>query len=186
MAQNLEGKRIAILATDGFEQAELIAPRKALVAEGAETVVIAPKSGEIQGFTHHDKADKLRVDQTLEQAKPETFDGLLLPGGALNPDALRMDPKAVAFVRSFAAAGKPIAAICHGPWTLVEADVVRDRTLTSWPSLKTDLRNAGAQWVDQEVVQDGNLVTSRKPDDIPAFTAAAIGIFKTGKRGGNA
>jgi protease I len=181
MAQNLEGKRIAILATDGFEQVELEAPRKALVAEGAETVVVSPKSGEIQGFKHHDKADKVRVDLVLDQAKPETFDGLLLPGGALNPDQLRMDPKAVAFVRSFAAAGKPIAAICHGPWTLVEADVVRDRTLTSWPSLKTDLRNAGAQWLDQEVVQDGNLVTSRKPGDIPAFTAAAIGIFKTGK-----
>jgi protease I len=180
MAQNLEGKRIAILATDGFEQSELVAPRKGLVAEGAETVVVSPKSGQIQGFKHHDKADTVKVDLTLDQANPETFDGLMLPGGALNPDALRMDPKAVAFVRAFAATGKPIAAICHGPWTLVEADVVRDRTLTSWPSIKTDLKNAGAHWIDREVVQDRNLVTSRKPDDIPAFTAAAIGIFKTG------
>lgn len=178
MANNLEGKRIAILATDGYEQVELTAPRKALVAEGAKTVVVSPKAGRIQGFNHHDKADSVSVDLPLSEARATDFDGLLLPGGALNPDALRMDPDAVAFIKSFARADKPIAAICHAPWTLVEADVVRDRKVTSWPSLRTDLQNAGAKWVDEAVVRDGNLVTSRKPDDIPLFAAAAIQAFK--------
>jgi len=172
--QRLNGKRIAILATDGFEQAELEKPRAAFASEGAQTVLVAPKSGEIQGFHHHDKGDRFKVDEELERADPSKYDALLLPGGVINPDQLRMLPKAVEFVRAFAQSDKPIFAICHGPWTLVEADVVRGRKLTSWPSLKTDLKNAGANWVDQEVVCDRGLVTSRKPDDIPAFVAKAI------------
>lgn len=173
----LSGKTIAILATDGFEQVELEEPRKALEEAGAKTVLISPNEGWIQGFHHHDKADPFPVDLQLKNAKADDYDGLLLPGGALNPDALRMIPEAVDFVRSFAKSGRAIAAICHGPWTLVEADVVRGRTVTSWPSIKTDLKNAGAQWVDKEVVTDRGLVTSRKPDDIPAFNAKMIEEF---------
>jgi protease I len=173
----LQGKTIAILATDGFEQIELESPRKMLEDAGARTVLVAPHSGWIQGFHHHDKADPFPVDVELKDAKPDSFDGLMLPGGALNPDQLRTDAQAVEFVRAFARSGKPIAAICHGPWTLVEADIVRGRTVTSWPSLKTDLRNAGATWVDREVVSDHGLVTSRKPDDIPAFVKRAIDEF---------
>lgn len=177
----LEGKTIAILATDGFEQVELEEPRRALEEAGAKTVLIAPKEdGWIQGFHHHDKADPSPVDMMLKDARAEHFDGLLLPGGALNPDQLRMIPAAVEFVRRFAQGGKPIAAICHGPWTLIEADVVRGRTVTSWPSLKTDLENAGATWVDRDVVTDHGLVTSRKPDDIPAFVAKMIEEFAEG------
>ncbi len=176
-AHDLSGKTIAILATDGFEQIELEQPQKLLEEAGAQTVIISLKPGKIQGFNHHDKADQFKVDRTLEDAKVGDFDALLLPGGALNPDALRAEPKAVAFVKGFADTGKPIAAICHGPWTLVEADVVRGRTLTSWPSIQTDLRNAGAHWVDQEVVADGGLITSRKPADIPAFVRKAIEEF---------
>jgi protease I len=167
----LQGKTIAILATDGFEQVELVEPRKALEREGATTLVVSPKAGEIQGFKHHDKADRIPVDLELSGADPGRFDGLLLPGGALNPDALRAIPEAVGFVRAFAEHHKPIAAICHGPWTLVEADVVRGRTVT------TDLMNAGAHWKDDEVVVDDNLVTSRKPSDIPAFSERAIQAF---------
>jgi protease I len=176
-SEQLRGKKIAILATDGFEQSELLEPKKAFARAGAETVVVSPKSGTIQGFKHHDKGDTVEVDLTLDKADPNAFDGLLLPGGALNPDALRAIPEAVEFVKSFATSGKPIAAICHGPWTLVEADVVRGRTLTSWPSIKTDLKNAGANWIDREVVVDNGLVTSRKPDDIPAFVTKAIEEF---------
>lgn len=174
MPSNISGKKIAILATDGFEQSELIEPRNALDHAGAMTVVVAPKSGSIKGWNHKDWGDSVDVDQTLDQATPEEFDALVLPGGVMNPDHLRMDPKAVDFVRRFAASGKPIAAICHGPWTLLEAGVLKGKTVTSWPSLKTDLLNAGAKWVDEEVVSDGQFITSRRPDDIPAFSRTLI------------
>jgi protease I len=174
MADTLHGKRIAILATDGFEQAELTEPRKALDQAGATTEVIAPKSGEIKGWKTKDWGDTVRVDKTLDQAKPQDYDALLLPGGVMNPDHLRMEPKAVSFVTDFVATGRPVAAICHGPWTLVEAGVVKGKTFTSWPSLKTDLKNAGANWVDKEVVTDGQFISSRKPDDIPAFSKTLI------------
>lgn len=174
MADSLHGKRIAILATDGFEQVELTEPRKALDQAGATTEVIAPKSGEIKGWKTKDWGDTVKVDKTLDQAKPQDYDALLLPGGVMNPDHLRMEPKAVQFVKDFVATGRPVAAICHGPWTLVEAGVVKGKTFTSWPSLKTDLKNAGANWVDKEVVTDGQFISSRKPDDIPAFSKALI------------
>lgn len=174
MASNLQGKRIAILATDGFEQAELTEPKKALDQAGAQTVVIAPKSGEIKGWNKTDWGQSVKVDRTLEQAKPEEFDALVLPGGVMNPDHLRMEPKAVSFVREFSQSGKPVAAICHGPWLLVEAGLVKGKTVTSWPSLKTDIKNAGGNWVDQEVAADGQFITSRKPDDIPAFNRTLI------------
>jgi protease I len=176
MAQTIH-KKIAVLATDGFEQAELLEPVKALRAAGATVQVVSPKGGEIQGMVHHDVGQKVKVDLELSQARPENFDALVLPGGVVNPDTLRINKEAVAFVKHFVTAKKPIAAICHGPWTLVEADAVRGRKVTSWPSLKTDLHNAGAEWVDQEVVVDGNLVTSRKPDDLPAFNRAFIGLL---------
>jgi len=181
MAPKLQGKRIAIVATDGFEQAELTEPLKALREAGATPEVVAPKSGRIQGMRHHDKGDTVAVDRTLDDARPEDYDGLVLPGGVANPDQLRTDPRAVAFIRAFFDARKPVAAICHGPWTLIEADVVRGRTLTSWPSLKTDLKNAGARWVDREVVVDDGLVSSRKPDDLPAFCAKMIEEFQEGQ-----
>jgi protease I len=171
---SLNGKKIAILATDGFEQVELTEPRKALDEAGAKTVVIAPKSGEIKGWKSKEWGDTVKVDEALENANPNDFDALVLPGGVMNPDHLRMDPTAVNFVRQFAATGKPVAAICHGPWTLLEAGVLRDRMVTSWPSLKTDLKNAGATWIDQAVVADGQFIFSRKPDDIPAFNKAII------------
>jgi protease I len=177
----LAGKKIAILATDGFEQAELVEPKRAFEKAGAETVVVSPKSGQIQGYNHHDRGDTVPVNQTLKEADPERFDALLLPGGVLNPDQLRVMPEAVTFVKSFVSAGKPIAAICHGPWTLIEADAVRGRKVTSWPSLKSDLSNAGANWVDAEVVTDRGLVTSRKPSDIPAFVAKAIEEIAEGR-----
>src|SRR5689334_15517403 len=161
--QNLKGRKVAILATDGFEQVELTEPRKALDAAGAETVLVSPKSGQVQGWKHDVKGDALKVDLALDDASADRFDALVLPGGVMNPDALRMNPKAVQFVKSFVTSGKPIAAICHGPWTLVEADAVRGRRMTSWPSLKTDIRNAGGSWEDHEVVVDNGLVTSRKP-----------------------
>ncbi|MGA3398628.1 MAG: type 1 glutamine amidotransferase domain-containing protein [Acetobacteraceae bacterium] len=163
------GRKVAVLATDGVEQVELTEPVKALKAAKVEVVVIAPHSGQIQGMHHHDKGDKLRVDHDLDSVSPDKFDALVLPGGVANPDTLRTDPKAVAFVRHFVQTNKPIAAICHGPWTLIEAEGVRGRRLTSWPSLRTDLRNAGANWEDKTVVRDGMLVTSRKPDDLPDF-----------------
>jgi protease I len=181
MASNtLAGKTVAILATDMFEQVELTEPRRALMEAGATVHVIAPHQGPIQGMNHHDPGDKVATDRTLDDVRPDEYDALLLPGGVANPDELRTNDKAIRFIRGFYDQQKPIAAICHGPWTLIEADVVRGRTLTSWPSLKTDLRNAGANWVDQQVVVDGGLVTSRKPDDIPAFNSKVIEIFAEG------
>jgi protease I len=169
MANRLQDKRVAFVATDGVEQIELTEPWKAVEAEGGTPELISIDSGEIQGFNHLDKADKFSVDNTAEDAKAGDYDGLVLPGGVANPDRLRTDEDVVRFIRAFFGAGKPVAVICHGPWTLVEADVVRGRTLTSWPSLKTDIRNAGGEWVDEEVHVDNGLVTSRKPDDLPAF-----------------
>ena len=180
MANELQGKRIAILATDGFEQSELTEPKKALTRAGATVDVVAPHPGHIQGMQHHDMGETVAVDRTIAEARAEDYDALVLPGGVANPDALRVEPRAVAFVRSFFDAKKPVAAICHGPWTLIEADVVRGRTLASWPSLKTDLRNAGGKWVDREVVVDDGLVTSRKPADLPAFCREMVKLFQTG------
>jgi protease I len=174
MATNLKGKKVAFLATDGVEQVELLDPRKALEEAGAATHVIAPKSGEIKGWNHTEWGEKIKVDKTLEQAKAADYDALVLPGGVINPDHLRTNEKAVSFVKDFVASGKPVAAICHGPWTLIEAGVVKGKTMTSWPSLKMDLKNAGATWVDKEVVSDGGFITSRKPDDIPAFSKKII------------
>jgi len=175
---NISGRRIAILATDGFEQAELTEPAKALKQAQAQVVVVSLKAGQIQGMNHDEKGDKLPVDQTLDQVSADQFDALVLPGGVANPDYLRVNAKAVAFVRHFVQAGKPVAAICHGPWTLIEAEGLRGRHMTSWPSLRTDLTNAGAQWEDKSVVVDGNLVTSRKPDDLPDFCREMIKLFE--------
>jgi protease I len=179
MTRALEGKRVAILATDGVEQVELADVRKALDESGATTVLISPKADSIQAFKHHEKGDRFPVDMNLSAAKPSDFSALYLPGGVANPDALRMEPKAVQFVREFMAADKPVAAICHGPWLLVEADAVAGRKLTSWPSLKTDIQNAGGEWVDQAVCVDGDLITSRKPDDIPAFNKRILAEFSS-------
>jgi protease I len=173
----LSGKKVAILVAEGFEQVELTDPKKALDDAGAETRIVSPAKGEVQGWKHFDKADKFKVDVALEQADAADFDALLLPGGVANPDELRMLPKVVQFVREFFDAGKPVAAICHGPWTLIEAGAAKGRTMTSWPSLKTDLTNAGAKWVDQEVVIDNGLVSSRKPADIPAFNRKMLEEF---------
>lgn len=181
MAQELNGKRVAVVATDGFEQVELTQPVKALKEAGAQVSIVAPKDGKIQGFKHHDKGDTVGVDKSLDQARPEDFDSLVLPGGVINPDALRLVPKAIAFIRHFVETGKPIAAICHGPWTLINAGGVKGKRMTSWPSLEMDLKNAGAQWVDEQVVTDQGLVTSRKPDDLPAFCKKMIEEFKEGK-----
>jgi len=167
----LHGKRVAFLATDGVEQVELTEPWKRVEDEGGAPELVSLESGEIQGFEHLDKAETFEVDKTVQEASEADYDGLVLPGGVANPDFLRGDEDAVAFVRSFIEAGKPVAAICHGPWTLVEADVVRGRKLTSWPTLRTDITNAGGKWVDEEVVVDNGLVSSRKPDDLPAFCA---------------
>jgi deglycase len=174
MAQRLQGRKVAFLATDGVEQIELTEPWKAIEAEGGEPELVSLESGEIQGFEHLDKADTFEVDRTVGEADTSDYDGLVLPGGVANPDSLRMDEDAVSFARDFFEAGKPVAVICHGPWTLVEADVVRGRTITSWPSLKTDIRNAGGEWVDEEVVVDSGLVSSRKPDDLPTFCEKAV------------
>ena len=173
----LKGKRIAILATDMFEQVELVEPRKALEDAGAETELVSLDEGEIQAFNHYDKADTFPVDKAVADASANDYAALLLPGGVGNPDTLRTDENAVDFVRSFVDAGKPVAAICHAPWMLVEADVVRGRKLTSFPSIKTDVKNAGGNWVDEEVVLDGGVVTSRSPDDIPAFNKQIIEEF---------
>ncbi|QET01731.1 type 1 glutamine amidotransferase [Cupriavidus pauculus] len=175
--QTLKGRKVAILVTDGFEQVELLAPRKALDEAGAQTSVVSPQDKQVKGWNFTDWGETVPVDVPLAQAKPEQFDALLLPGGVINPDTLRMQPEAVAFVKAFVDAKKPIASICHGPWTLIEAGAVKGSRMTSWPSLRTDLTNAGAEWVDEEAVVDGNLVTSRNPDDIPAFSRAAIEAF---------
>jgi protease I len=176
-SQQLGGFRVAVLATEGFEQAELEQPVDALVSAGADVSIVSPQSGTILGFNHHDKGRSVDVDVELAAADPAEFDGLLMPGGALNADQLRAVPEAVAFAKSFFDAGKPVGAICHAGWTLVEAGVLRGRKLTSWPSIHTDLENAGASWVDAEVTVDGNLVTSRKPDDIPAFNRELLKVF---------
>jgi protease I len=177
MELGLKGRKVAILATDGVEQVELTEPRKALDAAGAVTHLISPKEGAIQGMNHDEKGEMLPVDRALSEVHASEYDALLLPGGVANPDALRMEPAAVQFVREFMLSEKPVAAICHGPWLLVEAAAVSGRTLTSWPSLKTDIRNAGGQWVDQPVAVDDRLITSRKPSDIPAFSAAIVKEF---------
>jgi protease I len=177
----LQGKQVAIIAADMVEQVELVEPRKALDDAGATTHLISLEPGEIQGFNHFDPADKHKVDRTIEEADASEYDALMIPGGVGNPDQLRGDENVVAFVRAFFDAGKPVAAICHAPWVLVEAGVVRDRKLTSWPTLQTDIRNAGGNWVDEQVVVDAGLVTSRKPDDIPAFNTKMIEEFAEGK-----
>jgi protease I len=181
MTKELNGRTVAVLATDGVEQVELTEPVKALKEAGAAVRIVSPKSGSIQGFNHHDKGDKISVDESLDRAKPDSFEALVLPGGVINPDMLRLEPKAIAFVRHFVETGKPIAAICHGPWTLINAGGVKGRRMTSWPSLEADLKNAGAQWVNEEVVTDNGLVTSRKPDDLPAFCKKMIEEFREGR-----
>jgi protease I len=181
MAGKLDGKKVAILVTDGFEQVEMTEPRKALQNAGAETKIVSPKSGQIQGMHHADKGDKFDVDLELEEARPQDFDALMIPGGLMNPDQLRSTPEALEFTRHFFEEGKPVAAICHGPWVLIDAGVVRGRTLTSWPAIKTDVKNAGGKWVNEEVVVDNGLVTSRKPDDIPAFNTKMIEEFCEGR-----
>ena len=181
MSDRLQGKRIALLvAYEGVEEVELTSPRDALREAGAEIDLLAPEDGEIQAFNHLDKGDTFTPDRAVGEADPDDYDGLVLPGGVANPDQLRTDTDAVQFVRSFFEEGKPVGAICHGPWTLINADVVDGRTLTSWPSLQADLRNAGAEWVDEEVHVDQGLVTSRKPDDLPAFNAKIVEEFAEG------
>jgi protease I len=179
--KKLDGKRVAIIAADMVEQVELVEPRKALDEAGAKTELISLEPGTIRGFNHFDPADELKVDRTIEEAHASEYDALMIPGGVGNPDQLRGDENVVSFVREFFESGKPVAAICHGPWVLVEAGVVRGRKVTSWPTLQTDIRNAGGNWVDQEVVVDEGLVTSRKPDDIPAFNAKMIEEFCEGE-----
>jgi protease I len=174
---DLTGLRVAILITDGFEQVEMTEPRSALQQAGADASIVSPKDGQVRGWQFTDWGDEFPVDASLDNCTAADFDALLLPGGVMNPDTLRMQPPAVAFVAEFFEAGKPVAVICHGPWTIIEAGVARGRRIASWPSLKTDLRNAGAEWVDQEVVVDANLVSSRKPDDLPAFNRTMLEIF---------
>ncbi len=182
MANELSGRRIAFLvAQEGVEEVELTEPWKAVKEAGATPELIAPESGEVQSFNHLDKSAAYPVDRTLEQADPDDYDGVVLPGGVANPDQLRTQPAALEFLRRFFAAGKPVGVICHGPWTLVEADLVRGRKLTSWPSLQTDIRNAGGEWVDEQVVVDQGLVSSRKPDDLPAFNAKIVEEFAEGR-----
>ena len=177
MADKLQGKRVAFLATDMVEQVELTEPWKAVQDEGATPELVSLEDGEIQAFNHYNKADTFKVDRTVEEASADDYDALVIPGGVGNPDTLRLDENAVEFTRQFFEQGKPVGVICHGPWMLVEAGVVRDRTVTSWPSLRTDIRNAGGNWVDQEVVVEDGLVTSRKPDDLPAFNDALVELF---------
>jgi len=182
MAQELAGRRVAALVTDGFEQVELIEPRRALEEAGARVDVVSPKEGTVRGWDHKEWGADVRVDRPLAQARPDDYDALLLPGGVMNPDKLRMDGTAIDFIRAFVDAGKPIAAICHGPWTLIEAGAVKGRRMTSYASIRTDLRNAGADWVDEEVVVDRNLVTSRHPGDIPAFNERMVEVFAQAAR----
>jgi protease I len=179
--RNLKNKKVAILVADGFEQVELTEPREALEQAGAMTEIVSPEEKEVKGWKHIEWGDKFPVDVALDEANSADYDALLLPGGVMNPDKLRMNERAVQFIKEFFEAGKPVSSICHGPWTLIEAEVVRGRTVTSWPSLKTDLRNAGARWVDQEVIVDNGLVTSRKPEDIPAFNQKMIEEFGEGR-----
>jgi protease I len=181
MAQRLQGKRIAILATDGFEQSELTEPKRALESEGARAEVVSPSPGRIKGWNHTDWGESVPVDTTLDSANPADFDALVLPGGVMNPDKLRVNPQAVKFTRAFFDAGKPVAAICHGPWTLINAGVVLGRRMTSFESIAEDLKNAGAEWVDEPVVVDHGLVTSRKPDDLPDFNRKMIEEFREGR-----
>jgi protease I len=178
---DLNGAHVAILVADGFEQVEMTEPRKALDQAGAQTQIVSLKPGKVRGWNHTDWGDEFPVDRPIDQARPDDFDALLLPGGVMNPDFLRTQPNAVAFAKAFFDAGKPVAVICHGPWTLIEAGVVQGRRIASWPSLQTDLRNAGANWVDQEVVVDGNLVSSRKPDDIPAFNRETLQLLASAR-----
>jgi protease I len=180
MENKLDGLKVAILATDGFEQSELFEPKKALEKAGAKVSIVSLQAGEIKGWDEKDWGDSIEVDLAIEDADAENFDALQLPGGVMNPDKLRMNKEAVSFIKSFFEAGKPVAAICHAPWTLIEADVVNGRTLTSWSSLRTDLENAGADWIDQEVVADNGLITSRNPQDIPAFNEKMIEEFAEG------
>ena len=181
MADKLQGKRVAFLATDMVEQVELTEPWKAVQDEGATPELVSLEEGEIQGFNHYDKADTFKVDRTVEEASADDYDALVIPGGVGNPDTMRLDENAVEFTRQFFEQGKPVGVICHGPWMLVEAGVVRGRTVTSWPSLRTDIRNAGGNWVDEEVVVDQGLVTSRKPDDLPAFNEKIVEEFAEGR-----
>jgi protease I len=181
MANELRNKRVAVLVDHGFEQSELVDPRNALQEAGATAEIVSPQARKVKGWQHTNWGDELPVDVPLDQATPENYDALLLPGGVMNPDRLRINAAAVRFVKHFVDTGKPIAAICHGPWTLIEAGAVRGRRMTSWPSLQSDLRNAGADWVDQEVIVDQGLVTSRKPDDIPAFNRKMIEEFAEGR-----
>jgi protease I len=177
MANELQGKKIAFLATDMVEQVELTEPWKAVDQAGGKPKLISLEEGEIQGFNHYDKADKFEVDKTVDKARVDDYDALVLPGGVGNPDTLRTNDDAVRFVREFVESGKPVGVICHGQWTLVEADVVRRRTFTSWPSLRTDVENAGGHWIDEEVVVDGNIISSRKPADLPAFCKKIVEVF---------
>ena len=177
MSKELQDKNIAILVTNGFEQVEMTEPRQAFIDAGANVYLISPAGEKVQGWNHYDKADHFQVDIPLDKVNPDHYDALLLPGGVANPDELRTNSRAVQLIRAFFNVDKPVAAICHGPWTLIEADAVKGRKVTSWSSLKTDLENAGATWVDEQTVLDGNLLTSRNPDDIPAFIEAAIALF---------
>ena len=177
MENDLEGKKIAILVADGFEQIELTAPKEALENAGAEAVIVSPERGNVKGWNHTDWGDDFKVDEPLSEADPVGFDALLLPGGVMNPDNLRRDPDAQGFVRAFFDSGKPVAAICHGPWTLIDSGVAKGRKMASYHTIQSDLKNAGVDWRDEEVVVDGNLVTSRKPDDIPAFNKKMIEVF---------
>jgi len=181
MANELRNKRVAVLVENGFEQSELTEPKRALEQAGASVDIVSPQPKVVKGWQHAGWGDEIAVDRRLEDAKPEQYDALMLPGGVMNPDKLRINARAIEFIKHFVDTGKPIAAICHGPWPLIETGIVRGRKVTSWPSLKTDLRNAGADWVDQEVVVDNGLVTSRKPDDIPAFNRKMIEEFAEGK-----
>jgi len=184
MNEQLRGRTVAILVADGFEQVELTEPKAALEEAGARARIVSPADGRVKGWKHTEWGDSFHVDVKLEDADCGDYDALLLPGGVMNPDKLRLEEKAISFIRGFIKAGKPVAAICHGPWTLIDAEAVRGRTLTSWPSLKTDLTNAGANWVDQEVVVDNGIVSSRKPDDLPAFNRKMIEEFAEGKHAG--
>jgi protease I len=182
--QQLNGKRIAILVANGFEQVEMTEPRQALDEAGARTELISPEKGKVKGWQHTDWGDDFKIDRPLAQANADDYDGLVLPGGVMNPDKLRINTQALDFIRAFFDAGKPVAAICHGPWPLIDAGVAKGRTMTSYPSIKTDLKNAGANWVDREVIVDNGLVTSRKPDDLPAFNRKMIEEFAEGRHAG--